>query len=60
MKQPPKVPRRQRPNPAFAEALARLDAAVAQATTPSDLTESEITQLWRRTLWGSPPENLKK
>jgi hypothetical protein len=60
MKQTPKTPSRQRPNPAFAGAFARLDAAVAKAETPSDLTESEKTQIWIQTLWGRLPENLRK
>jgi hypothetical protein len=60
MKPAPKIPTRPRPNPAFAGAFARLDEAVSKAATPSDLTESEKTQIWMQTLWGRPRENLRK
>jgi hypothetical protein len=60
MRPTPKTPPRQRPNPAFAGAFARLDEAVAKAKTLSDLTESEKTQMWMHAMWGKPPEKLKQ
>jgi hypothetical protein len=52
MRPTPKTPPRQRPNPAFAGAFARLGAAVAQATTPSELSDSQKLQLIRLRVFG--------
>jgi hypothetical protein len=52
MKKNPKSPFCEKPNPAFAGAFARLDAAVAKATTPYDLSDVDKINLVRLQLFG--------
>ena len=53
MKRPKKsTPRQPPPYPAYAKAFARLDEALAKATTPSELTGSEKLDLIRLRLFG--------
>ena len=47
-----KPPPCEKPNPAFRRAFARLGAAVAKATTPSELSEVEKINLLRFRLFG--------
>jgi hypothetical protein len=46
-------------NPAWRPAIERLDQAVSKATTSTDLTEAEKTEIWVQTLWGKRPAHLK-
>jgi hypothetical protein len=52
VKPQPKQPPCPQPNPAFARAFGRLDAAVAKATTPYDLSDSDKIDLIRLKLFG--------
>ena len=52
MKPQPKKQPGPKPNPAYARAFARLDAAVAKATTPYDLSDSDKIDLIRLKLFG--------
>ena len=50
------TPSGEKPHPAYARAFARLDEALAKATTPSDLTLAEKLDLIRLRLFGCLPE----
>jgi hypothetical protein len=59
MSRDPKTPPAEKPHPAWATAFARIEAAMAQATTPADYTEAEKTDLWILRPFGRPPQTLK-
>ena len=52
MSSDPKTPPGKKPHPAYARAFARLDEALAKATTPSDLTLAEKLDLIRLRVFG--------
>jgi len=59
MSSDPQTPPGKKTHPAWAAAFARIEAAMAQATTPADYTEAEKTDLWVLRTFGRPPQPLK-